>query len=184
MKSNNAATTYLLSRFLVTEYQQQFLARISTKTFDQLKEDLTERFNYLELTDTDIKEAWKEYFEYSISCGSLISPDFCITDPVVDYRHDELKVHDYMLDIASKAIDSLYNEGMTAADYIAKEERMVKECKEVMTVLEHCAEHPDADISITVKHTDGTYATANLYDLASLVEDIWLALEEFIKETE
>ena len=178
MKSNNAATTYLLSHFLVTEYQQQFLARISTETFDQLKEDLTSRFDYLELTDDDIKEVWKAYFEYSISCGSLLSPDFCIKHPTISYQHDELKVHDYMLDIASKAIDSLYNED-ASTDW---DKRMIKESREVMSMLEYCMNEPDADISISVKHKNGKYATANLYDHAALVQELYSALKYFIEE--
>lgn len=62
------------------------------------------------------------------------------------------------------------------------EQRMIKESKEVLAVLDHCAAEPDADICITVRHKDGTTATANLYDQAAFVQELQSALETFVDD--
>ena len=62
------------------------------------------------------------------------------------------------------------------------DKRMIKESREVMSMLEYCMNEPDADISISVKHKNGKHATANLYDQAALVQELYSALKYFIKE--
>lgn len=69
----------------------------------------------------------------------------------------------------------------TAADC---EQHMIKESKEVLAALDHCAAEPDADICITVKHKDGTIATANLYDQAAFVQELQSALETFVEDAQ
>lgn len=64
------------------------------------------------------------------------------------------------------------------------EQRMIKESKEVLAVLDHCAAEPDAEICITVKHKDGTTATANLYDQAAFVQELQSALETFVEDAQ
>ena len=62
------------------------------------------------------------------------------------------------------------------------DKRMIKESREVMSMLEYCMNEPDADISISVKHKNGKSATANLYDHAALVQELYSALKYFIEE--
>lgn len=62
------------------------------------------------------------------------------------------------------------------------DKRMIKESREVMSMLEYCMNEPDADISISVKHKNGKSATANLYDHAALVQGLYSALQYFIEE--
>lgn len=64
------------------------------------------------------------------------------------------------------------------------EQRMIKESKEVLTALDHCAAEPDAEICITVRHKDGTTATANLYDQAAFVQELQSALETFVEDAQ
>jgi len=64
------------------------------------------------------------------------------------------------------------------------EQRMIKESKELLTALDHCAAEPDAEICITVKHKDGTTATANLYDQAAFVQELQSALETFVEDAQ
>ena len=59
---------------------------------------------------------------------------------------------------------------------------MIKESREVMSMLEYCMNEPYADISISVRHKNGKSATANLYDHAALVQELYSALKYFIEE--
>lgn len=69
-------------------------------------------------------------------------------------------------------------------NYTDSEQRMIKESKEVLAALDHCAAEPDAEICITVRHKDGTTATANLYDQAAFVQELQSALETFVEDAQ
>lgn len=96
-----------------------------------------------------------------------------LTTAAVELGYDI--VHDLYADNEQR-----YNT-LTAADTDC-DKRMIKESREVMSMLEYCMNEPDADISISVKHKNGKHTTANLYDHAALVQELYSALKYFIEE--
>ena len=106
MSISNSTVHFLLGRFLDTEYSDKFLSKISAENFSRLKEDMLVRFDG-ELTEEDIKQAWYEWFDWAASNGTLISPHFEIVDADVCWRHEELRVADFLLEMARTAINKL-----------------------------------------------------------------------------
>lgn len=98
---------WLVSRFMDTEYSEKLLADVSVHTFNTLKQDLMVRFEELSFTEDDVKGAWKEWFDWAASNGTLISPHIRIKDAERPYMHDEIRVIDTLLTIAYAAIDKL-----------------------------------------------------------------------------
>ena len=95
---------FLLARFMDTEYPVSLLASVSPKNFDVLKREMFSRFNdcYLhELTEDDVKEAWKIWFDYAVDDGTLISADLCLPQYV------DIRVHRQLAELAVDAIDKL-----------------------------------------------------------------------------
>lgn len=106
---DKSTVNFLLSRFMDTEYQTKFLAKVSADNLQALHNDLTMRFDDLglELTVDDVKDAWKNWFDWAANNGTLLSPDFRIVDPNASYRHAELEVLDKLLELVFTAIDTL-----------------------------------------------------------------------------
>lgn len=107
MKICESTVHVLLGRWLDTEFEPKLLAKVSAESFAAIKGELQDIFEDLELTDADIKSAWKYWFNWATSNGTLVSPDFRIVDAECNYRHEELRVNDLVLELAYNAIDSL-----------------------------------------------------------------------------
>ena len=103
---NTSTIHFLLSRFMETEYQTKLLANVSVETFEQLKQDMTEQFADW-LTDVDIKEAWKCWFDWAADNGTLISSELQFVNPDVSWQHDELRIIDLVIELAHSYIDRL-----------------------------------------------------------------------------
>lgn len=101
MKSNNSTTTYLLSYYMDYTFQNKLLAQPCAKNFSIIKEDLLSRFDCLELTDDDIKQAWKDWFDENANNGLLVFPELRLP------QYNELKVIDKVIELANNAIDNL-----------------------------------------------------------------------------
>lgn len=105
MKINAELNYMLLGRWLDTEFEPKLLADISTKTFNTIKEQMLDIFEGCELTDADVKAAWKEWFEWATYGGCLVSPYLNIQ--TADRCHEELEVLELVLKLSSEAIDDL-----------------------------------------------------------------------------
>ena len=101
MKSNNLTTTYLLSYYMDYTFQNKLLAQPCAKNFSIIKEDLLSRFDCLELTDDDIKQAWKDWFDENANNGTLVNDNLLLP------KYGEIKVIDQLIYLAIDAIDNL-----------------------------------------------------------------------------
>ena len=101
MKSNNLTTTYLLSYYMDYTFQNKLLAQPCAKNFSIIKEDLLSRFGCLELTDDDIKQAWKDWFDENANNGTLVNDNLLLP------KYGEIKVIDQLICLAIDAIDNL-----------------------------------------------------------------------------
>ena len=101
MKSNNLTTTYLLSYYMDYTFQTKLLAQPCAKNFSIIKEDLLSRFGCLELTDDDIKQAWKDWFDENANNGTLVNDNLLLP------KYGETKVIDQLIYLAIDAIDNL-----------------------------------------------------------------------------
>ena len=101
MKSNNLTTTYLLSYYMDYTFQNKLLAQPCAKNFSIIKEDLLSRFGCLELTDDDIKQAWKDWFDENANNGTLVNDNLLLP------KYGEIKVIDQLIYLAIDAIDNL-----------------------------------------------------------------------------
>lgn len=169
----------LLGRWLDTEFEAKHLADISVETFNNIKQQMLDIFEGCELTDADIKAAWKEWFGWATYGGCLVSP--CLNIQTADRRHQQLEVLELVLKLSSEAIDALPTEDRQY-NIAAEEERMLAEAEAVKQLLTTCCTDAGATITITVAHHSGQIATANLYDLAALVQSLFEALEYFQSE--
>ena len=107
MKICDSTVHVLLGRWLDTEFEPDFLAKVSAETLTTMKHELDDIFEDLELTTDDVKAAWKEWFDWAAHNGTLVSGSFRIVDPECSYKHDELRVIDLVLKLAYEAIDNL-----------------------------------------------------------------------------
>ena len=98
----------LLGRWMDTEFEPKVLANVSVETFRLLKEQILDIFEDCMLTDTDIKAAWKEWFDWAARNGCLVSP--FLTVQTADNQHKELDVIDLVIKLSSEAIDVLPTE--------------------------------------------------------------------------
>ena len=104
---NESTAKYLLGHFIDVEYDEKFLCNVSASTLKLLSEDLSCKFEELELTDDDVKDVWKEWFEWAMSNGTIINHYFRIVDADRPTRHEELDVAKYVLKIIYNKIDSI-----------------------------------------------------------------------------
>lgn len=91
----------LLSYFLEYHFQEKLLTNVSTETFAVIKKELIDIFDDLELTDADVKEAWKAWFDEAAYNGTLVAPFIQLPD------YDEIRIMDQFIELANNAIDSL-----------------------------------------------------------------------------
>ena len=101
MKSNNSTTTYLLSYYIGYTFQDKLLACVCAENFQTIKDDLTSRFECLELTDDDIKQAWQDWFDENANNGTLVNDNLLLP------KYGETKVIDQLIYLAIDAIDNL-----------------------------------------------------------------------------
>lgn len=101
MKNNDSTTTYLLSYYLGYTFQDKLLAQPCAENFKIIKEDLTSRFECLELEDDDIKQAWKDWFDENANNGTLVNDNLLLP------KYGEVKVIDQLIYLAIDAIDNL-----------------------------------------------------------------------------
>jgi hypothetical protein len=100
---------FLIGRYLEVEYTEKFLSVISAEHFERLKDDIYCRFSDddVELTDADIKEGWKSWFDFAANCGTLICNDFDILKADGSSTYPTICLADYLLEMAISAIDNL-----------------------------------------------------------------------------
>lgn len=122
--------------------------------------------------------------------AKINSTDASTNRPMFDH------LTNYLLDLsqASDAVDRLQKSrestGLTSQEILNKANglhhdgdcKMIAQAEAVKQLLDYCAILPGAKITITVEHDHGQRATAELYDLAALVQELWRTLDYFISE--
>lgn len=106
MKFEQSDIHFLLAHYMNSSFQSSFLAHVSKSNLQRLHEMLTDRFEEQELTISDTKAAWKEWFDLAAYGGMLVSSDLQFTTDNT-CQHDELRVIDLVIELACKHIDSL-----------------------------------------------------------------------------
>jgi len=99
--ARDSTVNWLLSYFLEYHFQDKVLANVCDQTFVAIKDELIGRFDSLGLTDADIKEAWKSWFDEASFNGTLVAPYIQFAN------NDDLRIIDLTIELANKAIDAL-----------------------------------------------------------------------------
>ena len=97
---------WLLGKYSAVEFRSSFLMNISAETFDKLKQVLTEDLDAFDLTDDDIKSAWKYWFEDVTFGGGIVCQDLKIKNSDKPYHDGITDVHDYLVLMVNTLIDS------------------------------------------------------------------------------
>ena len=100
---------FLIGRYLDVEYNEKLLAVISAENFNKIKDDIYCRFcdDDIELTDADIKEGWKSWFDFAANNGTLINLSFDIIKADGSSIWPTIHLSDYLLEMVNVAIDNL-----------------------------------------------------------------------------
>lgn len=96
----------LLARYMDTEYPLSLLANVSATSFGKLKAELIDRFDE-QIDANDVKAAWKQWFVWAANNGTLVSGELTYNCAECNWRHDELRVIDLVIDLAEMYIDKL-----------------------------------------------------------------------------